>query len=73
VSRLERGVLLLALARGGQKNAWPDAQGQTMERNQTALRTVILSAFSVGRISMGAVGNATDDKFQAVMSTSTAP
>jgi hypothetical protein len=45
-----------------QKVAWPDAPGQTMERNQTALQTVILSAFSAGRISMEAARNVTTIK-----------
>jgi hypothetical protein len=40
-----------------QKVAWPDAPGQTMDRNQTALQTVILSAFSAGRIAMGGARN----------------
>src|SRR6266849_6458452 len=40
-----------------QKVAWPDAPGQTMVRNQTALQTVILSAFSAGRIAMGGARN----------------
>ena len=40
-----------------QKVAWPDAPGQTMVRNQTALQTVILSAFSAGRISMAGARN----------------
>jgi hypothetical protein len=40
-----------------QKVAWPDAPGQTMVRNQTALQTVILSAFSAGRIPMSGARN----------------
>jgi hypothetical protein len=35
-----------------QKVAWPDLPGQTMPRNQSAMRNIILSDFSAGRLAM---------------------